>query len=79
MSCPYLEKGRLIRCHAFGEGGIEVGALESEHSCFSGEFSNCPFLFSQAFTDITKRRRPMFKEEKKLVFSHGFMAKRSTG
>ena len=45
MSCPYLEKGRIAYCHAFGEGGIEVEKSDLEGVCFSGEFSECSFLF----------------------------------
>ena len=46
MSCPYLAKGRIAFCHAFGEEGIKVEKSEIEGVCFSGEFGECSFLFS---------------------------------
>lgn len=45
MSCPYLEKGRTVYCHAFGNGGLRVESSEIQAFCFSGEFSECSFLF----------------------------------
>ena len=45
MSCPYLEKGRIAYCHAFGGEGIEVKKTDVEGVCFSGEFGECSFLF----------------------------------
>ena len=47
MSCPYLEKGWTARCHAFNGGGVGLDSLERESICFSGEFSDCPFLFTR--------------------------------
>lgn len=44
MSCPYLEKGRKAYCHAFGGEGLAVENSDIEAICFSGEFSQCPFL-----------------------------------
>jgi hypothetical protein len=46
MSCPYLEKGRVAYCHAFGGQRLGVESSESETVCFSGDFSECSFLFS---------------------------------
>jgi hypothetical protein len=56
MSCPYLEKGRIAYCHAFGEEGIEVEKSEIEGVCFSGEFSECSFLFSPVSGEYRRRR-----------------------
>lgn len=44
MSCPYLEKGRIARCHAFGSEGLGVESSEFEEVCFSGEFGECSFF-----------------------------------
>jgi hypothetical protein len=46
MSCPYLEKGWRARCRAFGNQGIGIKLPDMEDSCFSGEFSECAFLFA---------------------------------
>jgi hypothetical protein len=48
MSCPYLEKGKTAYCHAFGDKKLAVESSEVEDSCFSGEFSECSFLFVSA-------------------------------
>ncbi len=45
MSCPYLEKGITAYCHAFGDKRLAVESPEIEDFCFSGEFSECSFLF----------------------------------
>ena len=45
MSCPYLEKGKTAYCHAFGDKRLAVDSSETEDLCFSGEFSECSFLF----------------------------------
>jgi hypothetical protein len=45
MSCPYLEKGKTAYCHAFGNERLGVESSEVEAFCFSGEFSECSFLF----------------------------------
>jgi hypothetical protein len=45
MSCPYLEKGKTAYCHAFGDKRLAVDSSETEDFCFSGEFSECSFLF----------------------------------
>ena len=45
MSCPYLEKGKTAYCHAFGDQKLAVESPELAEFCFSGEFSECPFLF----------------------------------
>ena len=45
MSCPYLEKGKTAYCHAFGDKRLAVDSSETEDFCFSGEFSQCSFLF----------------------------------
>ncbi len=45
MSCPYLEKGKTAYCHAFGDNRLAVESTEIEDFCFSGEFSECSFLF----------------------------------
>ena len=45
MSCPYLEKGKMAYCHAFGGQRLMVDSSESEAVCFSGDFSECCFLF----------------------------------
>ena len=44
MSCPYLEKGIVARCCAFGKMGLLIDAMEEETDCFSGNFSDCSFL-----------------------------------
>lgn len=44
MSCPYLERGWIARCFAFGNEGMEVPSADGAIDCFSGEFSQCPFL-----------------------------------
>jgi hypothetical protein len=46
MSCPYLEKGWRARCRAFGNQGIGIKLPDMEDACFSGEFSECAFLFA---------------------------------
>ncbi len=46
MSCPYLEKGKIARCHAFAGTGLKLN--ERETDCFSGEFSECSLLFARA-------------------------------
>ncbi len=56
MSCPYLEKGRIAFCHAFGEEGIKVEKSEIEGVCFSGEFSECSFLFSPVSGEYRRSR-----------------------
>jgi hypothetical protein len=45
MSCPYIEKGIVARCCAFGKIGLRIGAREEETDCFSGNFSDCSFLY----------------------------------
>ena len=45
MSCPYLEKGKTAYCHAFGDKRLAVESSAIEDFCFSGEFSECSFLF----------------------------------
>jgi hypothetical protein len=45
MSCPYLEKGKTAYCHAFGDKRLAVDSSVSEDFCFSGEFSECSYLF----------------------------------
>jgi len=45
MSCPYLEKGKTAYCRAFGDKRLAVNSSETEDFCFSGEFSQCSFLF----------------------------------
>jgi hypothetical protein len=45
MSCPYLEKGKTAHCRAFGDKKLAVGSSGTEDFCFSGEFSECSFLF----------------------------------
>ena len=45
MSCPYLEKGKTAYCHAFGDNRLAVDSSETGDFCFSGEFSECSFLF----------------------------------
>jgi hypothetical protein len=54
MSCPYLEKGRKAYCHAFGGEGLGVENSDVEGFCFSGEFSECSFLFSQGLVNRGK-------------------------
>lgn len=46
MSCPYLEKGIVARCRAFGKVGLRIGVREGESDCFSGDFSDCSFLYN---------------------------------
>jgi hypothetical protein len=57
MSCPYLEKGKKAYCHAFGDEGIEVEKSDIEGVCFSGEFSECSFLFSPGLVNKGKGGR----------------------
>jgi len=45
MSCPYLEKGIVARCCAFGKMGLLIDAMEEETDCFSGNFSDCSFFY----------------------------------
>jgi len=45
MSCPYLEKGKTAYCHAFENERFGLESSEVEVVCFSGEFSECSFLF----------------------------------
>ena len=45
MSCPYLEKGKTAYCHAFRDQKLAVESPEVAEFCFSGDFSECPFLF----------------------------------
>jgi hypothetical protein len=58
MSCPYLEKGRKAYCHAFGGEGLGVEKSDNEGVCFSGEFSECSFLFSPVSGEYWKSKRP---------------------
>jgi hypothetical protein len=46
MSCPYLGKGKVARCLAFGGIGLQIQDREGDADCFSGDFSDCAFLFS---------------------------------
>ncbi len=46
MSCPYLEKGIVARCRIFGKIGLRIEAREEETDCFSGDFSDCSFLYT---------------------------------
>jgi hypothetical protein len=46
MSCPYLGKGKVARCLAFGRIGLQIQDREGDADCFSGDFSDCAFLFS---------------------------------
>jgi len=46
MSCPYLEKGRVPYCHAFGKTKLALEDSEAQAACFSGEFGECAFLFA---------------------------------
>jgi len=46
MSCPYLEKGKVPYCHAFGKTKFALEDLEAETACYSGEFGECAFLFA---------------------------------
>jgi hypothetical protein len=46
MSCPYLGKGKVARCLAFGRIGLRIQDREGDADCFSGDFSDCPLLFS---------------------------------
>jgi hypothetical protein len=59
MSCPYLEKGRMAYCHAFGGQRLVVESSESEAVCFSGDFSECSFLFAPLFVEYEKGKRPL--------------------
>ena len=56
MSCPYLEKGKTAYCHAFGEQKLAVESTEFADFCFSGEFSECSFLFLPLPLEHAKNR-----------------------
>ena len=56
MSCPYLEKGKTAYCHAFRDQKLAVGSPEFEEFCFSGEFSDCSFLFLAPSFEYAKNR-----------------------
>ena len=53
MSCPYLERGSICRCHAMGRRGMEVKAESIGADCFSGDFSHCSLLL---FPPIQERK-----------------------
>jgi hypothetical protein len=57
MSCPYLEKGKTAYCHAFGGERLGVVKSDNEGVCFSGEFSECSFLFSPISGEYWERKR----------------------
>jgi hypothetical protein len=74
MSCPYLEKGRMAYCHAFENARLGVGSSGDEAVCFSGEFSECSFLF--ASPSVESRRRPRGqKNSEAILFNYPFHAK----
>ena len=56
MSCPYLEKGKTAYCHAFKGERLGVVKSDNEGVCFSGEFSECSFLFSPVSGEYRRRR-----------------------
>jgi len=56
MSCPYLEKGETAYCHAFKEQKLAVESSEFAEFCFSGEFSECSFLFLPRSLEYTRNR-----------------------
>jgi hypothetical protein len=56
MSCPYLEKGKMAYCRAFGDQKLKVESPEFAESCFSGEFSECSFLFLLPSSAYPKNR-----------------------
>lgn len=56
MSCPYLEKGKTAYCHAFGDQKLAVESPEFAEFCFSGEFSECSFLFLLPSLEYAKNR-----------------------
>jgi hypothetical protein len=56
MSCPYLEKGKTAYCHAFGNQRLGVESSGVEVVCFSGEFSECSFLFVPLSVEYEKSK-----------------------
>jgi hypothetical protein len=46
MSCPYLVKGIVARCCVSGKMGLMIDAMEEDTDCFSGNFSDCSFLYN---------------------------------
>jgi len=58
MSCPYLEKGKKAYCHAYGDKRLAVESPEIEDFCFSGEFSECSFLFVPPFVHCGGKTAP---------------------
>ena len=75
MSCPYLEKGRKAYCHAFGGEGLGVENSDVEGFCFSGEFSECSFLFSPVSGEYRKSREP--KNIERGLFQNFFLGNKT--
>jgi hypothetical protein len=76
MSCPYLEKGRIAYCHAFGGEGIEVRKTDIEGVCFSGEFGECSFLFSPVSGEYRKSREQ--KNIERGLFNNSFLGNKTS-
>ena len=74
MSCPYLEKGKTAYCHAFGDKKLAVDSSEIEDFCFSGEFSECSFLFASPSAESRRRPRGQ-KNWEAILFNYLFYAK----
>ncbi len=73
MSCPYLEKGKTAYCHAFGDKRLAVESTEIEDFCFSGEFSECFFLFVPPSVQHGKStRQSNFLPEPSKTSWHGY-------
>jgi hypothetical protein len=56
MSCPYLERGRIVLCRAVGKRGMELNLEGMETDCFSGDFSKCSLLLFPPIQERTSRR-----------------------
>ena len=71
MSCPYLEKGVVARCRAFGKIGLQIGAREEETDCFSGDFSDCSFLYNDYSPKPSKASTPKTLGSPKQIVPEG--------
>jgi hypothetical protein len=71
MSCPYLEKGIVARCRAFGKIGLRIDAREEETDCFSGDFSDCSFLYKAYSPKPSKGSTPKTLRSPKHIIPEG--------
>jgi hypothetical protein len=71
MSCPYLEKGIVARCRAFGKIGLRIDAREEETDCFSGDFSDCSLLSNTHSPKPSKGSTPKAWRSPKQIMPEG--------